>query len=63
MTVSELIRRLQQFPDDWEVWFTKSGNSIRLVELPAFETGKRSVFIFEDGRPPRVQRTRKDWSA
>lgn len=61
MTVGELIQQLRAFPEDWDACFTKAGSL--LVREEGWNAGGRVVYVFDDGRKPRVTTTRKVWGA
>ncbi len=55
MTIAELIRKLQEVPDEWHVYATKSGGSIEVWD----PDGVRYGFVFTDGREARMLTDRR----
>ncbi len=65
MTLNELKKTLAQFPDDWNVEFTRAG-SLWLGEpidkAAPYDVrwlGKKYAYVFDNGRLPRMQTHRK----
>jgi hypothetical protein len=62
VTVKQLIEKLQELPDDWEICATKSGRSLEVHEPAPMEAGAwlrrghRYGYVFTDtDRPIRFQ--------
>lgn len=61
MKVTELITRLQEVPQEWDVYGTSTG-SIEAIEpgKPGEgRKGKRYCYVFPDGRPTRYYTARR----
>lgn len=48
MTIRQLIDRLSELPDDWEVWATRSGKSLEVHEPTPNVPGHRYGYVFTD---------------
>jgi len=58
MTIAELIARLHELPQDWQVEATKSGRSIWVAEPGKWRAGRRYGYVFTDGSPNRLMTDR-----
>lgn len=58
MTIAELIARLQELPDDWEVFGTRS-NSIEARQPGGHRPGQRYCYVFPDGRSTQFYTVRR----